>query len=191
MRGNLTLATAPASEPVTTAEAKAHLRVTHSSEDTLIAALITAARQHVESVTRRALINQTWDLSLDYFPDIIYLQKGRLQSVSSITYVDTDGTTQTLSSSLYTVDTKREPGRVIPAYGESWPSTRDHINCVTVRFVAGYGANASDVPQALKSAILLLIGQLFENREATAERAPEEVPLAFNALVWPYRLLEF
>src|SRR5688572_25610126 len=103
----LVVQTPPAAEPVTTAEAKLHLRVTDSDDDTYIGSLITAARQKLENENGLAFINQTWDLTLDAFPDlgdVIKFPIHPLSSVTSITYKDTDGTTQTWSSSMYVVD---------------------------------------------------------------------------------------
>lgn len=192
----LSLVTAPAAEPVSRSEAKAHLRIEASvtDDDTLIDALIVAAREHVEDFTRRALVTQTWDLKLDAFPCDAYIKVPlpRLQSVTSITYVDTAGTTQTWSSSDYQVDTASEPGRIAPAYGESWPDTRaGQLNAVTVRFVAGYGA-ASAVPQKIKQAMLLIIGHWYEHRENVVISAQaQEIPFAAEMLLWPYRVLSF
>ena len=85
-------------------------------------------------------------------------------------YLDESGTLQTLSSSLYTVDTARQPARIVPAYGEEWPATLDTINAVTVEFTAGYGATSASVPAPLRHWILLAIGEMYENRNASAER---------------------
>lgn len=192
-------------EPVTTAEAKTHLRVDNSAEDTYIDTLITAARQHIEEITGRALIKQTWELSLDDFPESVWfespwepwirhgekpilLPRSPLQSVTSITYVDTDGATQTLSASKYRVDSKSEPARVTEAEGEIWPSTDRVTNAVTVTYDAGYGDQAADVPAAFKHAIKLLVGHWFENREASTPDSIQKLPTAVEALLSPYQV---
>ena len=102
---SLTETVAPAEEPVTTAEAKLHLRVDHGDEDAYIDTLVATARQHIELVTRRAMVDTTFTLKMDAFPTEIRPPRSPLSSVSSITYVDTDGATQTLSASVYSVDT--------------------------------------------------------------------------------------
>lgn len=161
--------TAPATEPVTLAEAKSHLRVDVTDDDTLITELIKAARQIVESNTGRSLITQTWRLTLDAFPrnnEAIQLEKPPLVSVQSVTYVDTNGTTQTLATSDYIVDTSHIQGEVALAYDKTWPETRPQRNAVLVNYTAGYGA-ASAVPEVLKAAIKLRLGDLFANREAS------------------------
>lgn len=186
---NLTRATAPAEEPVTSAEAKAHLRVTHTDDDTAIAAMIVAAREHLDGndgTLGRALVTQTWDLSLDSFPSEIVLPLPPLQSVTSVTYVDTNGDTQTLATSGYEVDVA---GGRIRATDAGWPDTDDCYNAVTVRFVCGYGL-ADDVPQAIKHAMLLMIGGMYAFRESLSEGAVVETPTV-KALLRPYRRSRF
>lgn len=184
----LNLTTAPTVEPVTTSEAFAHMRLSDESELTLVQSLITAARQHVESLTERALITQTWTLKLDEFPCWeIKVPRPNLIAVSSITYVDTAGATQTLSSANYLVDASSMPGRITPAYGMSWPSTRCQNNAVTITFTAGYGAAAA-VPQALKLAILQLVAHWFEFREPVISGTiVANVPITVDRLIGPFR----
>lgn len=186
----LTTYSAPASEPVTLTQAKAHCRVDSVDDDPLISALIVAAREYAEVFLGRALITQTLDLTLNGFAPIIELPRPPLQSVTSITYTDSNGTAQALSSTYYTVDTKREPGRVFEAYGYNWPTTQAVINAVTIRYVAGYG-EATSVPQRIKQAILLAVGHWYENRESTISGtiiAP--LPMGVNDLLWSARVLE-
>lgn len=176
----------PAVEPVSLADLKSHRRIGHALDDDLLAALIKAARQYVETATQRALVTQTWQLLLDEFPGVddgIILPKPRLQAVTAVTYVDGNGDTQTLAASKYSVDTRRDPGWLVPAYAEEWPETREQINAVTVSFRAGYGDAAADVPEGLRQAILLLAGHWYEHREAVAAGALAQVPLAVDSLI--------
>lgn len=184
----LSLVTPPAIEPVSLADAKGQLRLSLTDDDTLITALIVAAREYVETFTHRALITQTWDDKRDGFPcDTIWLPKPPLLMATPpvITYLDTNGATQTWSSSLYTVDAPAGPkarmGAIVPNYGQSYPSTRDVINAVTVRFVAGYGAAAADVPAGVKAAIKILV----ETWITGGVGAP--IPGAVDALLWPFK----
>lgn len=165
----LSLATAPTSEPVTLAEAKKHCEigaeVNHHDEH--LERLIQAARVYVENFTGRQIITATWDLYADSWPTdslAIYLPKGPIQSVSSITYVDENGATQTWSSANYTLSSSREPAVVRLAYQATWPAYRFQPDSIRVRFVAGYGA-AVAVPMGIKQAVLLLVGGWFLNRE--------------------------
>lgn len=150
MRGELSLYTAPAYEPISLASAKAWLRVDSTTEDALIGSLIVAARAVVEQITNRALVTQTWDWRLADFPsdeDELRVPKPPLASVSSITYIDDAGTTQTWSTDDYDVSTPAgdacQMGRVKLAYGETWPDTRSDLDAITVRFVAGYAVETS------------------------------------------------
>jgi len=170
----LRLITAPAAEPLTLTEAKAHLRVDHTDDDILISALIAASRGYCEQWTARAFITQTWELMIDEFPEDgdIMIPMPPLQSVTSVKYDDGDGVEQTLSATDYDVDNVSQPGWVVSATS-GWPtSTFDGINSVRVRFVAGYEPGtdspidlAANVPQSIRAAILLHVGQLYENRE--------------------------
>lgn len=214
----------PASEPVTLAEAKAHMRVDDSVDDALIGSLISGARMQAEMICRRALITQSWKLILDAFPSpgavssasslygafgispgpltVVRNDKSTgyeiipgvptLQSVESIKYIDTNGTQQTLDSSAYKVDIATPAGRVVPAYGVSWPSTRSEINALEVSFISGYG-DASAVPQGIRNWILIAVGTLYANREAVAILSRGKVePLPFvDRLLDPYRIVSY
>lgn len=185
----LRLTVPPATEPISLAEAKAHLRVTSSTEDTLIGVLISAARQTAENELRRALISQTWEKTLDAFPSAIELPYPPIIAITTIVYVDELGATLTLSAPSYQLDNKTEPGWVMPAYGYDWPATRAVANAVTVTYTAGYGAAAA-VPAAIKQWMLLMIGQYYENREGSVPGVTM-TPLPFIAgLLDPYRVMK-
>ena len=163
-----------------------------SVEDTLISSLITAAREDCEKFQNRAYINQTWELWLDEFPrrDYIDIPLPPLSSITSIKYYDTANVEATMTITDYFVDTKSEPGRVVLAYGKSWPSTSLRpANGVCVTFVAGYGALATSVPQTVKSAILLMLGHLYEHREAVSDKPMSEIPMAVESLLSKDRIM--
>lgn len=179
-------------EPVSLAEVRQHLRIDadDTSQDVVMQALIAAARDHVEQVTRSALGVQTWQWIANGFPDedTLALGKPPLTSVTSITYVDTNGATQTWAASNYVV-WPGLPGQVRLAYDASWPSVREQPASVTVTFEAGY--TAATLPPSLRAAILLLVGHWFEQRQAVVTGTiATEVPLTVQALVGPYRYLE-
>ena len=185
----LALATAPGSEPLTAAEAKAHLKVDVTDDDTLISALIVAAREYCEGYLHRKLITQAWDWTVDRFPICFQLPFLPVSAVTSVKYYDTANALQTLSSSYYQVDLNSTPARIHLAYGYAWPSTYERSDAVVVRFSAGY-ANAGAVPQTIKQAMLLLIGHWYRSREAAGAKL-DEIPMGVQALLFPMRLPGF
>lgn len=180
----LQLITPPTAEPVSLAEAKAHLRVAHASEDTLISTLIKAARLHVEATLGRALVTQTWDFWLPAWPEsgVLELPRPPLQSVTYVKYRDLDGVTQTLSTGDYVVVAPGIVGTVEEAPGATWPSTQTHPQAVNVRFVAGFG-DAETVPDDIRCALLLIVEHLYRNRGATTEQALKATPMGVDALL--------
>jgi uncharacterized phiE125 gp8 family phage protein len=165
----LKLITAATALAVSLAEAKEHLRVTESTDDTLITSMITAATETAEQHTGRAIMPQTWELTLDSFPEAFELTRLPVASVTSLKYYDSDGVLTTMAGADYTLDIADDFGfaYVVPAYDGVWPTSRDQINAVALRFVAGY-ANAAAVPEPVKSWIKLTLSAMFENREAEA-----------------------
>lgn len=185
----LSLLTAATDTPVSLTEAKAHLRVTTADEDTLIGALIAAATEDAENITRRALMPQQWLYAADCFPGAVYpagrfttwgyhyidahqspheiiLRRPPVSGVDSVKYVDATGALTTLDPAGYQVAKANEySARVVPAYGTCWPVTREQPEAVQITFTCGY-ADASSVPGPIKAWILLRIGALYENRES-------------------------
>jgi len=188
---SIVLKTPPALEPISLAEAKAHLRVDLADDDSYLSALIQAARATIEAWEWRSHITQIWELRLDAFPTgsaPIYCPRPPLQSVTSpIEYIDADGLTQSLLAPSYQVDAKSEPGRIKPAYGLVWPSTRPTIvNAVTVTYIAGYGATAASVPARTRHAIKLLLGLWYEQRVPVVTGTISTViPDTIEALLMP------
>ena len=194
----LSLVTAPTIEPVTLSEAKdaCVISADDGTRDSLITALITAARVHVETKTHRALLTQTWDWRLQDFWQgwATEVPKSPLQSVTSISYYDTAGTLTTWGASNYVVTAdagdQALPGTIALASGVSWPSVQSsRINAVTVRFVAGYGATAALVPAGLRNAMLVLIAEMFAQRQITVTgRITSAAQFSFDNLIGPYAL---
>jgi uncharacterized phiE125 gp8 family phage protein len=157
----------------------------YSAEDSLLTGLIQAAREYVEDYQNRALCTQTWELVLDSWPvrDYVELPKPPLQSIVSIKYKDKAGTESTWADTNYIVDPDSFLGRVVLADGISWPTaTLYPAGGIRIQFVAGYGL-AADVPQTIRQAMLLLIGHLYENREAGTDRALTEIPFGVKSLL--------
>jgi len=179
---SLVVTTEPA-EPVTLAEARLHLRVTSTAEDTKITGLIAAARQSVERWCNRGLITQTVRLRLDAFPDgCIRLPWGKAASITGVTYVDTDGSTQTLTG--YQSDLDAVPARLAPAYNENWPQTREVLGAVNVTYVVGAASVSADI----HSAMLLMIGDMYASREAVVLGTIVADNPTVAALLNPHRL---
>ena len=164
MSETVTTAIAPYALPITLAEMKNHLRVELSSteDDASLLAWIAAACEVVEAGTganmerQKVLVATSFDMQLEEFGDCIEVPRVPLISVTSITYVDTSGVTQTLSSALYSVNTAE--GEIVPTYGQVWPATRGYeSDRITVRFIAGLMAPFT----AATSDILTISGRSF------------------------------
>lgn len=180
------IVTPPAAEPVTLTEAKNHLKVEHSADDALITTLISAARQFIERQTGLALVTQTIDEFFDEFPDAIddgtehiELTVWPVQSVTSIKYYDSAGTLTTFASTNYRLDDASRPARIALEPDADWPDTFEVPGAVVVRYEAGFG-DASAVPELLKAAVLLLVADLYENREDSPRTMPTHVDRLLN-----------
>lgn len=198
----LELITPPAIEPVTLAEAKAHLKVDTTDDDALLTALIAAARARAEWHTGRAFITQSWKLWLDIWPGAIgcddlpprlsasppsavEIPLPPLQSVSSITSYALDDSATVMNSALYQVDIASAPARVALKIGVAPPVNLRAMNAIAIAFNAGYGDAESDVPDAIKRAILMIVADLYANRGDAAM----ETSAAALATLMPYRIL--
>lgn len=186
--------TAATEYPVTLEEAKAQCVVEHNDDDTLIDRLIGAATAHVEDVTGLSLVRQKKRLYLDGFCDAIYLPNGPVQVIDQVQYVDTDGNTQTVTSTIYTFDTVEPYLR--RAYGQTWPSHRPQVNAIWVDYWAGYYDQASPestidttakIPKPLTDGILMMVADLYRNRESRNELQTYDNP-AFDCMIAPYRV---
>lgn len=168
----------PSLPSVSVADLKTHLRIdsTNIDEDDLIEFYAQAADEALEGELSVALLTQSLTLHLDAFPCFeIPLPRPPLSSVSSVQYIDVNGVTQILSPSLYVVDTGRKPGRIHLAFGQTFPSTQAVPNAVTVLYTAGR-ATQQEVPAMIRQAAMLVVGDLYENRERTAEQSVSELP---------------
>lgn len=191
--------TPPAKPVLTLAEARAQCRIdalgsppVHEDDELLgrFVAGATAELEGMEGWLGRALLTQTWRLTLPGFPRCgsgshsgVPLPLPPLQSVTSIGYTDPDGVEQTLAGSAYRVITEARVGRVEPVYGTSWPSTRTQSDAVKITFTCGYGADETDVPEDIRNYVRARTGQLYEHRELViAGTIIAEVPHMRNSL---------
>lgn len=189
----LTVVQGPQIEPMTVTELGQHLRV--DPADVMLEPYLVAVRAHVERIGGFACCTQTLEWTMDLFPyagpenpyGAIVLPRPPLQSVVSIIYIDSSGISQTLSSSLYTVDTRSYPGRVTMVYGQSWPSTRWQPHAVVVKYLAGYAAPEL-VPEDVKQTLRVAAGLFYEQREAMVDgNAPAPTGL-FTRLLAQHRV---
>ena len=176
--------TQPSAEPISLSEAKLHLRVDHNDEDALISALISAARTDCEERLQRTLVTTGWAWTLDSFCDAGFVPRPPLVAVSRVRFFDASGVERDMPPEEYRADATGDPGRIEPV--GSWPATQDRLAAVTVEFIAGYGAPA-DVPAPIRQWILLAIGDMYANRERSADRPC--VPQSFaDGLLDPYKV---
>jgi uncharacterized phiE125 gp8 family phage protein len=158
--------TAPASEPVTVAEAKDHLELLPSDNhhDAKLARTIQLGRERVENDTSCVLITQTYKLRLRDFPEEskpIQIGIRPVSSISSITYYDDSNVQQTLATSVYGLDAREQ--LIYLKYDQEWPSYASQHNGIEVSMTVGYGT-AANVPAIFKQLILLQVGMYFEDR---------------------------
>lgn len=194
---HLRLITGPTAEPITLDDAKQQCRVDGEHDDVYITSLVMAARTYIETVTRRALLTQTWEMVLDYWPwtQGVLMTKPPLQSIVSVKYTNAANAVQTWNSANYFAATASEPGRLFRAKSVSWPV--DELwpaEAIVIRYVCGWG-NPEDVPEPIKQAMRLLIAHWYENREAVmispGLTGGVSVPMGFDALLATYRVRVF
>lgn len=197
-------------EPVTLAEAKTHLRIdvtdsAYTIDDSYITTLIGVAREWCENYLDRSLIDKTliqsyddftfgnmpvWGKDFkpiaDYMLPALALPGSPIRSVTSLKYTDINGIEQTLAATEYSLFVRNERGYLILGYGKSWPQIRPEPDAVRITYVAGY-ATVADVPVAIKQAILLMVGDLYENRSRQTER-PLSVNSTVEALLYPLKM---
>lgn len=185
----LTLMSGPAEEPVTVAEAKAHLRIDGSAEDVLIASLILTSRLHVEAAMGLALITQDWRLTFDRWPEAgeVRFPLRPIQSITSVSVAGDDGVPVLVSDADYTLDGQALRPRLIPRDG-SWPQPETRANGIEIQFTAGIGDEAEDIPQPIRHAILLLVAHWYEHRDPLEiGSAAAAIPASVSELLKPYR----
>lgn len=186
----LVLTAAPAVEPVTVDEAKAHLRIDHAEEDALLASLITTSRLHIEAALNLAMITQGWCWRFDKWPDakVVALPMRPVQSVEAVRIRPADGAVETLSVEDFMLDGSA-PARLIST-NDAWPKPGVSALGIEIAFTAGFGDAVGDVPAPIRQALLMLVGHWYENRQGTVLGGAEtRVPESASALLMPYRMV--
>jgi uncharacterized phiE125 gp8 family phage protein len=185
---SIILTTPPALEPVALVDAKAHLRISHTDDDTYITALITAARRQIEARTSLCLIQQNWSVFLDRWPfnDSIAIPLDPLIAVTDINLHGDDDTFAVLDPAHYFVDKASWPARAVLRHGRSTPQPGRVANGIELKVSAGFGTTAASVPQELKQAVLLTVAAWFANR---GEEQGGTLPLMALGLIQPYRTM--
>ena len=207
--GGQTVQTSATTDPLTYTEIRDYLRLDEGVDEGILVTLNKMATQFVENFTGRALINRTLNLFVDGVdevdvelfegvkvgPDLsirkryIELPSTPVSSVSSVSSFNDQDTETTFSSSKYFLDNAREPARVFLRDGEAWPSGLRVANGLKIVYVAGYGSNRTDVPEAIRLAILQIISYNYEHRgDFEGNITP---PKFVISLLQPYRKLSF
>lgn len=189
------LETDAAEEPITLTEVKTALRIDGTDYDSILTPLIKTARQIGEKITGRDFVNKTWKLYMDDFPcadsEGIEIEKSKLQSITSIKYY-IDSVLTTLSSSSYYKTNDVNYSSIYLVDGQNYPNVDDRKQAVEIIFVSGYGASASDVPQAIKQALISMVTALYENAGDCAESSNGQMTqfkYLFSGYIIPQKLV--
>jgi uncharacterized phiE125 gp8 family phage protein len=187
----LILTDGPSVEPVSLAEAKLHCRVDGDAEDTLISSLIIAARMHIERSLNIALVEQSWSLFLDRWPDRSWLALPLtpVASLDAVRLYSPSDTFMALGADLFQLDDAGLRPRLSRREAQAWPLPGRSVNGIEIAFTAGYGPTADDVPMPIRLAIRMLVAHWYENREPVlpGEAVGAAVPLGVASLISPYR----
>ena len=179
------LVTPPAVEPVSLAEAKAHLRITHGDEDAIISTLIIAARRHAEAHTGLALVSQQWRHYRDDWPDdgTVALPLAPLLSIDEVAVYGDDDVKAVVDPAHYYADAASRPPRLLLRGSRVWARPGRIGNGVAILLTVGFGAAAA-VPAELRQAVLQLVAHWYEHR---GHANPPPAPLTAATLLAPFR----
>jgi uncharacterized phiE125 gp8 family phage protein len=188
----LILNSGPAVELVSLAEAKAHLRIDGTAEDTLIGSLIVTSRLHLETALSLSLVTQGWSWFFDAWPRgaVVKLPLRPVQSIAAVRLYDEAGDATTLDPDTYLLDGTSAPARFVRQGALVWPKPGRIANGIEIAFTAGYGDAAADTPEPIRHAILLLVAHWHEHR-SPLEVGPlaQPPPDMVEKLLKPYRAM--
>jgi len=193
---SLELIDPPSVKPITLEEARDHLRVTTTDEDSYIQLVINAATDYYERLTWLQLITATYDFFLDEFPagdTPIELPRPPFQSITEIKFVNDDGVVETWANTLYELDTSLLPGKVRPVNGEFYPSTNDQFKAVTITFKAGYGDSSAEIPDGILQTLKLLISFLYDHRDFVIPQREKghDIPMGIINMIQQHSVWRF
>jgi len=175
--------------PVSLTEAKSHLKVDTTADDTYITSIIKAATQLSEEYTNRFFIDTVIDQTCSDFAQLQTLFKSKVSAVAHVKYYDSDNSLQTLSATIYDTQLQYEPSQIQLADDKSFPEITKRNDAVVARYTVGYGSAASDVPEIIKQAILLTIGNFYQNRNSVViGRIATELPMNVKWLLDTYKV---
>ena len=175
--------------PVSLTEAKSHLKVDTTADDTYITSIIKAATQLSEEYTNRFFIDTVIDQTCSDFAQLQTLFKSKVSAVAHVKYYDSDNSLQTLSATVYDTQLNYEPSQIQLADDKSFPEITKRNDAVVARYTVGYGSAASDVPEIIKQAILLTIGNFYQNRNSVViGRIATELPMNVKWLLDTYKV---
>ncbi|MCD2180993.1 head-tail connector protein [Rhizobium sp. GN54] len=181
----------PGAEPITLAETKAHLRIDGAAEDDLLAALIRAAREHLEREAGLALIVRSFRLYLDAWPEsrVIPIVRGPVQAIEAVTVYDDTGAPVELDLAGAVLDGAARPARLLLPAVPGLPGPGRALNGIEIDFTAGFGEAGTDVPDTLKRAMLTHVAAMYELRGVLAPaEQPGALPAGYDRLVAPFRM---
>ena len=189
MHRSLKVTTAAVNPLFTTAQAKEHLKIDVTDDDTIIDNLILAATQSCEIFTNQYFIDTVVTQYSDTWDDFYTLYKSPVDSITHVKYYDSNDTQQTLASSNYILGHYSQPARIGVAVGGTLPNLSDRINAVEVKYTVGYGTASSDVPEGIRQAVLLTLSNWYENRQSVITgRTATELPLSSQYLLEQYKI---
>ena len=189
MYRSLKVDTAATTPIFTTAEAKDFLKVDTTADDTIIDNLVAAATESCQIYTNQYFINTVVTQYSDNWKEFYSLYKSPVSSITHIKYYDTDDSLQTLAASNYILDDTYEPARIGIAVDGELPNVADRINAVQVKYTVGYGTASTDVPEGIRTAIILTVGNWYENRQSVITgRTATELPLSSQYLLDQFKI---
>ncbi len=187
---------------------KGHIRVDGTHDDALLESYATAAVEWYEDAAARSLITATWEARFDCFPGqvgderrgprweraadryAIFLPKSPAVAVTSVKYLDGDHVERTIDAADYALDAEAEPATIVPALGKTWPAVAsDRPGAVRVRFTAGYGTTADEVPHKIQQCLRLLVAHWYDPARGPVVTGTivAELPFALRSLFWSTR----